>query len=645
MKQKFILFLAVSCLPILTLAQSVKFGQYTNEEIELTKVDYEPDAAAVVLYESGDAKFVSSLLETTYLFRVKILTEAGKEHADVRIRYYVGDDRTENVFGEKAQITNFTNGAAVTTKVEKDNFYNVDLGDGYREFRISFPNAQVGSILEYSYKKSDKNITFLDGWTFQNPIPTIVSKYRISIIPQLEYRMIGQGRRYFMDAEKTSNNGTFEWTLRNLYAMKAEPYMVNYRDYAERVEFQLAQYQTGGDGYSSASQWKQILNTWEKLGDGVISAYQEKGYYRSNPIEKEMVEVDLSGETQTEKAKKAYYFLRDNFVIKGEDWIYPQQNLPQLLKSKIGSPGEMNLALMGLLKSMGISCDPILIGSKGNGRSELVPFPFMNQFDEILLYAELDGKGHYLDLADPIAPFGYVDLDKHVKGGLLLQKDKSALIPLDFKHNSNLVVLTEITMDENSNLILNTSLRNYNYKGLQVAHYAKSLTDQKKPLSDLFRVEEGIVLEVLSSEDQLQEKNYHNINFQRQIDGAGDENLIAFSPLDFSTYSKNPFTQEYRVFPVDFGYAFSETYSAMVVIPAGYEVDDYPASENLTIPSNAVTFMYDTQEMDNILKITAKVSVRSPLIGPEQYGDLKFFMESVASKLSAPVVLKKIIKP
>jgi hypothetical protein len=269
----------------------------------------------------------------------------------------------------------------------------------------------------------------------------------------------------------------------------------------------------------------------------------------------------------------------------------------------------------------------------------------MNQFDEILLYAELDGKGHYLDLADPIAPFGYVDLDKHVKGGLLLQKDKSALIPLDFKHNSNLVVLTEVTMDENSNLILNTSLRNYNYKGLQVAHYAKSLTDQKKPLSDLFRVEEGIVLEVLSSEDQLQEKNYHNINFQRQIDGAGDENLIAFSPLDFSTYSKNPFTQEYRVFPVDFGYAFSETYSAMVVIPAGYEVDDYPASENLTIPSNAVTFMYDTQEMDNVLKITAKVSVRSPLIGPEQYGDLKFFMESVASKLSAPVVLKKIIKP
>jgi hypothetical protein len=207
MMQKFTMLLAISLLPFISLAQAVKFGRYTKEEIDLTKVDYESDASAVVLYESGDAQFVSGMLETTYLFRVKILTEAGKEYADVRVRYYVGDERTENVFGEKAQITNFTNGIEVTTKVEKDNFYDVDLGGGYREFRISFPNALVGSILEYSYKKSDKNITFLDGWTFQNPIPTLVSKYRISIISQLEYKMIGQGQRYYTDAEKTSNNG------------------------------------------------------------------------------------------------------------------------------------------------------------------------------------------------------------------------------------------------------------------------------------------------------------------------------------------------------------------------------------------------------------------------------------------------------
>ncbi|WP_332911993.1 hypothetical protein [Algoriphagus boritolerans] len=42
----------------------------------------------------------------------------------------------------------------------------------------------------------------------------------------------------------------------------------------------------------------------------------------------------------------------------------------------------------------------------------------MNQFDEILLLVKLDGNLQFLDLSDPLAPFGYVDLDKHVKGGL-----------------------------------------------------------------------------------------------------------------------------------------------------------------------------------------------------------------------------------
>lgn len=68
--------------------------------------------------------------------------------------------------------------------------------------------------------------------------------------------------------------------------------------------------------------------------------------------------------------------------------------------------GELILAYMGLLKSLEISCEPVLIGSKGYGRSSIVPYPFLNQFDEILLLATPDGKPQFLDLSDPLAPFG-----------------------------------------------------------------------------------------------------------------------------------------------------------------------------------------------------------------------------------------------
>lgn len=207
MKKYVVFFLLANTFSSSLQAQKVKMGEFTSEEISMTEVSFEPDAAAVVLWEEGDSKFLSGLIETTYLFRKKILKEAGKSEADVRIPYYVGDSYTEEISGIKAQITNFENGEPTTLKLEKKNFYDVDLGNGWKEFRISFPNAQVGSIIEYSYRKSDKNITFLDGWTFQNSIPTLGSQYQIILIPQLQYKMIGQGNKYLTTAEKVEAHG------------------------------------------------------------------------------------------------------------------------------------------------------------------------------------------------------------------------------------------------------------------------------------------------------------------------------------------------------------------------------------------------------------------------------------------------------
>lgn len=622
-------------------SQTVKMGKFTDEEINYTSVPYEPDANAVVLWEEGESRFFGNILETNYLFKIKILTEAGKEHADIRVRYYLGDDKTEIINGVKAQITSFTNGQAETIKVEKDQIYDVELGEGYKELRISFPNVQVGSILEYSYKKADKNLTFLDGWTFQNSIPTLGSQYQIKMIPELDYKMITQGNNLIFNAETSVEYGLFRWTLRNLYSLKEEPYMKNYRDYIERIEFQLSQYQTGG---ANGVQWKDVLNTWEMLGDELIATYRDKGFYRSNPIEKELLDIDLSGATQQEQARKAYNYVRDNFTAKGVDFIYADQYLPQLLKSKVGSPQELSLLLMGILKSLGITCDPVLIGSKGNGRTNIISFPFLSQFDEILLRAELDGEVKYLDLSDQDAPFGYVDLDKQVLAGLYLIKGKSSLIPLEFKHSSNTLYFSEVSM-EGDDLIMSNTLRHYYYEGLDWNKKVASLEDQKEPLEKLFANSAEMLVNEVKVEDMLEEKNYVSTNFKIVMENAGNQEMIIFNPIKYSSFNKNPFTQEYRIFPVDFGYSFIESSTVNIKIPENYELDDFPKEEIITIQGNPIVFSYSAIPMDGILVVSTKLSVKAPLIGPEQYADLKYMMESVVSKLNEPVVLKKKANP
>jgi hypothetical protein len=643
MKNQLYTFLAF-LLPFLAQAQTPKPGEINQNEIDLKEVSYEPGAGAVYLVASGDARFFRSILETQYFFRMKILTEAGKENADIRIRYYAGSTNVEEVSGIKARIANYSGSVPQVLELGKENIFLVELGNGRREYRISFPNVQVGSILELSYKTANKNIEFLDGWSFQKNIPVLFSKYKITMTPQLEYKMIGQGAN-FHRAEKSDSNGSYSWTLRDLYSLKEEPYMKNYRDYSDRVEFQLSRYQRAAT--TAGPEWEDFLNTWEKLGDGLIDYYTEKGFYRTNPLEREVLSLDLSKGTEKEKAEVAFYYLRDNFENEGEDMIYTKQTLPQLLKSKKGAPGELILAYMGILKSQGIECHPVLIGSKGYGRSEIVPFPFLNQFDEILLLAKLDGNLQFLDLSDPRAPFGYVDLDKHVNSGLLLEKKASKLIPIDIRHNSNKLVFSNIRLDlESGELVIDNIIRDYFYQGLTAVHQIEYLKKQNKPLDELFG-ENYSAFEIrnVKVDDQLEDKNMVNISFQSVLKDAIAGDLIIFNPLQFSDFSKNPFTQDFRVFPVDFEYAFNETYTANLTVPDGYELDDYPTDESITIAGSPISFNYQTESLGSIFKITARLEVKKPLISPNSYGDLKFFMESVASKFAAPIILKKITKP
>ena len=484
------------------------------------------------------------------------------------------------------------------------------------------------------------NSTLLqDGWTFQHNIPTLFSKYQITMTPYLEYRTIGQGSNYASKVEKTDSNGTYSWTLRDQYSLKEEPFMRNYRDYVDRIEFQLTQYQTRSS--TSGVAWEEVMNTWEDLGDDMISYYSDKGFYRSSPIEKEALNIDLSGSTQKEKAEKAYYYLRNNYVIKGEDWIYPKQSLNQLLKSKVGTPAELMLTLMGILKSLNIKCDPVLIGSKGYGRSELVEYPFLNQFDEILLLTELDGSLQFLDLTDIMAPFGYVNLDKHVAGGLYLQKKESKLIPIDIRHNSNTVHFSQVSLNEAGELWMRSTLRNYFYKGLDLAHMVASIEKRNEPIENLFEEEGFITYSNFNVDNSLNDKNFYTLSYEATYPGSANNDLISFRPIIISSFSENPFSEEYRVFPVDFEYAFAETYNTNIMIPEGYEVDDYPLEELFTIDGGFVSFMYSPTLMDNMLKITARIEVKKPFIPASHYGNLKYFMESVASKLSEPVIIKK----
>lgn len=158
--------------------------------------------------------------------RIKILKESGKDVGNVSITFYAGEG-IQNVNKLNAQTINIENGIEKITKLSKDDFFEVDLDDNYKEVRFTFKDVKVGSIIEYSYLKTDKSITFLDSWVFHNPMPTMKSTYTIEVPSFLNYNFLAQGEKTQSCKYQTNYPGTYSWTVSNLSAIKNEPMMSN----------------------------------------------------------------------------------------------------------------------------------------------------------------------------------------------------------------------------------------------------------------------------------------------------------------------------------------------------------------------------------------------------------------------------------
>lgn len=131
-------------------AQEIKLGKYSQKELDMTSCSFEPEASAIVLGEQGISFFSNSHLVTEIKRRIKVFdSEKAKDHADITIRYYVGEDGDlESISGLKAQVMNYENGKEETTKLSKRDFYDSDLGNGHKEIRFTFPDVKAGSILD-----------------------------------------------------------------------------------------------------------------------------------------------------------------------------------------------------------------------------------------------------------------------------------------------------------------------------------------------------------------------------------------------------------------------------------------------------------------------------------------------------------------
>ncbi|WP_226389094.1 DUF3857 domain-containing protein [Penaeicola halotolerans] len=621
-------------------AQGLKWGKISQEEIDYKTVDFEPDAGAVVLAEQGVTSIISGKVLTDYHFRKKVLSENGKDIGDVVISYNSG---SRKINGLKAHIITFEGGKENVIELKKKDFFETEVGDGFKEIRFTFPNVNPGAIIEYTYKEVSDNLTFINGWTFQNDIPTLRSTYEFQRDQNLDYRVSFQGYNLAVSGQMQKKES--KWELTNLPSMKPEPYMNNFRDYLDVIKFQLAGYTTvvGGNSYESPLEYKSFIATWDQLAKELLSIDTYDSYVGNNSVTRSLAkDLVLEGESTYEKMKFAHKYVLENFEFDGDEGIIPSRRLKDVLEAKRGSQVELNMVLVAILKAHGITSSPVLISSKGNGSSVLSTYPFINQFDALILTAVHDGDFIFFDTTDDDLPFGSIPLKYAVEKGFIMRDQNSILLDINTQVRSGRASMNQISFEDGKEKHDNL-LRLSGYDGFIAMKRMKKVTDEELQKEVMSEENKNTATNFIASKNQVNENTFDlKWSFSKEFEG---DDIVYVNPFEDEKWDENPFKNDTRLFPVDFNYLMSDTYTSIIKIPDGYELDDYPENQAIKIVDNLGTFYYQVSELDGTVTVSAKVIFNAIIFPPAYYPYLKSFLDNVVSKLKEPLVFKKLANP
>ncbi|MEO0474206.1 MAG: DUF3857 domain-containing protein, partial [Bacteroidota bacterium] len=216
-----------------------------------------PEADAIMLLDYGATTIEQGpqgwRFATHHTNRIQILSEAGKEEANVRLVYYTrkNAELVANVF---ASIYYLENGRMITKKLSQKDIFREKINDDYSVVSFAFPNAKVGAIIQYEFDRYQENITSID-WYFQGDLPVLKSRYSFLSNRYFEYSFMFQG----LWNDKLERNGGV-WVMRNLPAAREESYVSNLRNYQPKMMVQMSKYLD-----QRINKVVNFLNSWDQL--------------------------------------------------------------------------------------------------------------------------------------------------------------------------------------------------------------------------------------------------------------------------------------------------------------------------------------------------------------------------------------------
>jgi hypothetical protein len=625
-KNLFFVILLTTCFALAASAQKapIKFGKIEESDLKMKVYPKDSAASAVILCDYGEAREENRIGDWVIIYeyhrRIKVLkadADVLEFFGNITIPYYKG----EIVSDIKAVSYELQNGVIKETKLDKSGIFSKEIYKNYFNKTIALPNIKDGVVIEYTYSVVSPYTYRPETWYFQHPFPTIWSEYRFAGIGN--YRLNQEGFNP-LAINKQLNASTKQWAMKDVPALRSEPFITTPRDYYDKIEFQYA--------IRAEDEWKKFVKDEMEYGIG--------NEIKKNPSVRE----GISQSDNMGKIAAIVNYIKSNIAVQNGAFLDSDRNFRDIIKKKTGTASDINLLLGSMLREAGFKVTPVLMSTRSHGRVAKT-YPLLNRFNYVLMSVEVDSNTILLDAVDKTVPLGILPLELLNGEGLLLDVKKPRWISLQ---SNKMMDLTnaDVTIENGKILRGSISTTQKSYKGwnsrLKITQegadkYAKTMLEKLvgngKLTSQKFE-------NTTNSNDPLKGK------FEFETSEFMDVNAerIYLNPMLSFGKTENLLKKSERLFPVDFAHPSDEIYNFSLKVPAGYAVEELPKAVNLKWEDGSVVFQYIVApaNADGVVKITSKLSIKKPVFYAAEYADLKKTFDDIVAKHAEQIVLKKI---
>ena len=425
----------------------------------------------------------------------------------------------------------------------------------------------------------------------------------------------------------------YNWTVKDLPAIKYEPYGPVQSAILPRILFSPHQFYFAGYRGSMAS--------WKEYGQFMNALYEGRDELPKELL-LEIKELTSTAQTNREKIDILYQYMQENMryvsVQLGIGGWQPF-DANYVSKNKYGDCKALTNFMKAMLKAVDIKAYPVLI-KNGRIRYEITEDYATPQFNHVILH--IPSEDYWLECTSQNYPANYIgsgNMNRKVllvdeEGGKVIQTPRMSAAD-NMEQNKVSIVLKEDGSATLRNSILAKGERHELYRAMEKQLSQQEQQEYLKEHSSLpsFDINKLIIK---ASSKQPEATVEYDLAVSRYASKAGKRLFVPVNAI--SPFKSVPPEMEERQFPVVHRRNFTEVDTIELQIPKGYEVESIPNSSYQKEVEYA-TYELQIEKTETGIRCVRKLQMKKAELPSDSYPDFRNVLKEISKKDKMKIVL------